>query len=333
MKIYPEQLGAQLSKTPAPVYLITGDEVLLANEARDQISQHLEKLDFSERQAFFVERGFDWQQLQDASANLSLFANKKIIELKIPNAALIKMGKDALNQYCQQPPADTVLIITCPKLEKAQQNANWYKAMNQIGIIITIWPLPPTMLPAFVDKRLKQHQLIADQEGVRLLINANEGNLLALSQTINKLALFYPAGKITAAQIASTLNDNARYNVFSLADAVEAGNAIRALRILTTLEQEGSEPTLILWSLTRSLRKLSELSHARQARQPAEGIFRKYQVFPKQQTVVERASQRHRTEKWLTLLSDCAVLDQQIKGATNGNYWQQFKQIIIDASS
>lgn len=331
MKIYPEQLTEQLTKKLAPLYLITGDEILLINEARDKIMAQCNKQNFTEHQLFFVDRYFDWQVLTDASANLSLFSQKQVIELKIQTDTISKIGQETLINYCQQAPSDTVLIISCAKLDKAQQNASWYKHINQLGIIITVWPLPATLLPRFVQQRLQQQRLTTDNDGIRLLINANEGNLLALNQTIEKLALLHPSGYITPEQITATLNDNAHYNIFALSDAIQLGNTSQALRILLHLQQEDVEPTLIVWAISRELRKLSEINHAISKRQPNETIFRKYQVLPKQQESVIKASKRRHLANWLDLLANCAEIDRQIKGAASGNYWQQLQQIILQS--
>ena len=239
MKLSPAQLGKHLQGTLAPIYVVCGDEHLLCQEACDAIRAATRAQGFSERQVFHVETGFDWGQLIEAGASLSLFAEKRLIELRIPNGKPGDKGAAALLDYLARPAEDTVLLISLPKLDGSTQKTKWAKALidGKDVQFLQIWPVDAAQLPQWIRQRLAQAGLSADQEAVELIAARVEGNLLAAAQEIEKLKLLADAGQISADTVQAAVADSARYDVFGLIDAALHGQAAHALHVGIAGEQ------------------------------------------------------------------------------------------------
>lgn len=325
MKIYPEQLAAQLNKQLAPIYIISGEDQLLVNETITAIRQHAQNKGYTETTRLQADRGFDWQELLLATDNQSLFAEKKIIELKIPTGKPGDKGSKALINYAEKTVPDTILLIISEKLDKATQNTKWFKAVEKKAVFIPIWPPTGPQLPKWLAQRLTKAQLTTTPDGLKLLAEYYEGNLLAAAQEIEKLRLIHGAGAITAAQIIASITDNSRHTIFDLIDTAIVGNCTKAIRILHILKQEKTEPTIILWAFTRELRTLIKM--ASEKRQGIEQILQQYHVWEKRKPIM-RAALQHSKTTLINILSNCATIDKIIKGAKTGNIWDAFENII-----
>ncbi len=256
MKLTLEGLRPQLAERLLPVYLVSGDEPLLVGEAVDAIRERARAAGFAEREVFFIERGAAvWDSVQQAAQELSLFAARRSVELRMPGGKPGVSGAAALQRLLAAAGEDLLVLVITGKLEREAQGAEWVQAAQQRGAWLPIWPIERARLPQWLRARFSAAGLAASDEALALLVERSEGNLLAARQEVDKLSLLLPRGAVVSlADVAAGSADSARFDVFQLGEAVRAGDAGRALRILGGLAAEGSEPPLVLWALVRELR-------------------------------------------------------------------------------
>ena len=336
MKLSPAQLGKHLQGSLAPVYVVSGDEHLLCQEACDAIRAACRQQAFSERQVLSVESGFDWGQLLEAGANLSLFAEKRLLELRIPNGKPGDKGAAALLHYLARPAEDTVLLISLPKLDGSTQKTKWAKALidGKDVQFLQVWPVDAAQLPQWIRQRLSQAGLAADQEAVELIAARVEGNLLAAAQEIEKLKLLAEDGRVTADTVQAAVADSARYDVFGLIDATLQGHPEHSLRMLEGLRGEGIEAPVILWALARELRLLANIAQQYAQGVPLERAFSQARppVWDKRRPLVSKALQRHDVAGWQRLLMAAQLIDEQIKGQAEGDPWIGLSNLCLQLS-
>ncbi|WP_312478641.1 DNA polymerase III subunit delta [Stutzerimonas nitrititolerans] len=336
MKLSPAQLGKHLQGSLAPVYVVSGDEHLLCQEACDAIRAACRQQAFSERQVLSVESGFDWGQLLEAGANLSLFAEKRLLELRIPSGKPGDKGAAALLHYLARPAEDTVLLISLPKLDGSTQKTKWAKALidGKDVQFLQIWPVDAAQLPQWIRQRLSQAGLAADQEAVELIAARVEGNLLAADQEIEKLRLLAEDGRVTADTVQAAVADSARYDVFGLIDATLQGHPEHSLRMLEGLRGEGIEAPVILWALARELRLLANIAQQYAQGVPLERAFSQARppVWDKRRPLVSKALQRHDVAGWQRLLMAAQLIDEQIKGQAEGDPWIGLSNLCLQLS-
>lgn len=333
MKLNPAQLGKHLQGQLAPVYVVSGDEPLLCQEACDAIRASARSRDFSERQVFNAETNFDWGLLLEAGASLSLFAERRLLEVRLPSGKPGDKGAAALLEYLSRPPEDTVLLLSLPKLDGSTQKTKWAKALidGADAQFIQIWPIEAHNLPQWIRQRLSQAGLAANQEAVDLIAARVEGNLLAASQEIEKLKLLAEGGQVDAATVQAAVADSARFDVFGLIDAALNGEPAHTLRTLEGLRGEGVEPPVILWALARELRLLASLAQQYSQGIPLEKAFASARppVWDKRRPLVTRALQRHPASRWNQLLQDAQRIDAQIKGQAAGDPWNGLARLAL----
>ena len=336
MKLSPAQLGKHLQGSLAPVYVVSGDEHLLCQEACDAIRAACRQQAFSERQVLSVESGFDWGQLLEAGANLSLFAERRLLELRIPSGKPGDKGAAALLHYLARPAEDTVLLISLPKLDGSTQKTKWAKALidGKDVQFLQVWPVDAAQLPQWIRQRLSQAGLAADQEAVELIAARVEGNLLAAAQEIEKLKLLAEDGRVTADTVQAAVADSARYDVFGLIDAVLQGHPEHSLRMLEGLRGEGIEAPVILWALARELRLLANIAQQYAQGVPLERAFSQARppVWDKRRPLVSKALQRHDVAGWQRLLMAAQLIDEQIKGQAEGDPWIGLSNLCLQLS-
>ncbi|WP_312289199.1 DNA polymerase III subunit delta [Stutzerimonas nitrititolerans] len=336
MKLSPAQLGKHLQGSLAPVYVVSGDEHLLCQEACDAIRAACRQQAFSERQVLSVESGFDWGQLLEAGANLSLFAERRLLELRIPSGKPGDKGAAALLHYLARPAEDTVLLISLPKLDGSTQKTKWAKALidGKDVQFLQVWPVDAAQLPQWIRQRLSQAGLAADQEAVELIAARVEGNLLAAAQEIEKLKLLAEDGRVTADTVQAAVADSARYDVFGLIDAALQGHPEHSLRMLEGLRGEGIEAPVILWALARELRLLANIAQQYAQGVPLERAFSQARppVWDKRRPLVSKALQRHDVAGWQRLLMAAQLIDEQIKGQAEGDPWIGLSNICLQLS-
>ena len=333
MKLNPAQLGKHLQADLAPVYVVSGDEPLLCQEAEDAIRAACRQQGFSERTVFHAEASFDWGLLYEAAASLSLFAEKRLIELRIANGKPGDKGTAAILEYLERPPQDTVLLISLPKLDGSTQKTKWAKALidGPHSQFLQIWPIEVAQLPNWIRQRLSQAGLAASQEAVELIAARVEGNLLAAAQEIEKLKLLAEGNQIDASTVQAAVADSARYDVFGLVDAILNGEAAHALRMLEGLRGEGVEPLFIVVMLARELRQLAGLALQFSQGVPLEKAFASARppVWDKRRPLYSRALQRHTAARWNQLLIDAQRIDAQVKGQAAGDAWSSLARLAL----
>jgi DNA polymerase-3 subunit delta len=269
---------------------------------------------------FFVERGFDWNTLRGESQSLSLFAERRILEVRLPTGKPGE-GAEILESIVTAPPPDQLLLVVSGKLERAALQSSWVKAFERDGAWLPVWPIDIERLPDWIGRRLRKHGLEPDAAAARLLAERVEGNLLAAQQEIEKLALLVKPGPLDTATLAQAVADSARYDVFQLAEAALQADAARALRILAGLRAEGVDATLALWALGREIRALWQRLDARAGSDSRSAWQRPNPAF-------ESAARRLRIPAVRALMAEALQVDRTIKGRRKGDPWDALERLV-----
>lgn len=322
MKLTPDSLGSHLDQQLLRAYLISGDEPLLAGEAADAVRSRARALGFTDREVHFLDRGADWDDVRASAANLSLFGSRRIVEIRLPTGKPGAAGNTALVALLEANDPDTVFLILTPRLEREAQNADWVRAVEKHGGWVQVWPVDADRLVGWLRGRCRRIKLDATDDALELLAERTEGNLLAAHQELEKLRLLAPQGRITAETVLSSVADSARFDVFQLGEAVLAGEADRALRILGGLRAEGTEATLALWSLTKALRDTWGALTS-----PGGGQARGWQ---RQAAALEKAVRRAPRLSFGALAVRAARADRMIKGRLAGDAWDEMALLAAE---
>lgn len=332
MQLRYEQLNKLLDSRPlAPVYFVSGDELLLVQMACDNIRISAKKQGFSEREVFYAESGFNWPTLLAHANNYDLFSEKKILELHLLQG-ISESAAQTLKTYASDPPLNKLLLIITGKLDRRLLQTSWFKGIDKVGVFIPVWPMEHYQLSQWVTERLAALGLKAEKEAIQCLISATEGNLLASAQEIEKLHLYFSSDTrliITREAMLQALSDNARFDPFKLTDAALQGEPKRCLRILNRLREEGVEPLLILWSLSRECRQLASLAFQLAQGKNLRTLFQTHHIWEKRQSLFQQALQTHSLIHWYTLLKLAAHSDRVIKGVALGNSWHALQQLSL----
>lgn len=336
MKLNAPQLARQLSNELAPVYVISGDDPLLTGESADLVRHACREAGSEERQVFHIDRSFDWGQLHEASHALSLFAQRRLVELRIPGGKPGDEGAKALLAWLTTPPPDTTLLVILPRLDGSAQRTKWAKALieHANSRFVQIWPVEAHQLPSWMRERLAAAGLHATPEALELLSVRVEGNLLAAAQEIEKLKLFCASGQLDLEMVQQVVADSARFDVFKLTDALLNGEAQHALRILQGLRGEGVEAPVVLWAVSRELRSLHNMAHELARGTPLEQVFASQRppVWDKRKPLLGKALQRHPVNVWQALLRQAQQADEQIKGQAPGSAWDTLNLLVVQAA-
>jgi DNA polymerase III subunit delta len=328
VKISGDNFSASVSRQLGRLYLVCGDEPLLVNEAADAIRAKARAEGFTERELHVVERGFDWQALLADSRSLSLFAERKIVEIRMTNPTPGEQGANALIELAADPSTDTLVLIITGKLDGRTLGSRWVSAIDKHGVVVQVWPLDLARLPGWIRERLSRHKLQADAQAAQLLAERVEGNLLAAHQEIEKLALLLPAGNVSAETIMEAVADSARFDVLQLGEAAMKGQTARALRILECLKGEGVEPTLVLWALNKDLQWMSRAQAMMRAGQTADAAMNALYVWRPRQSAMKRALHRITQSALQDLVLDAERADRAIKGVVRTDPWTEFEALV-----
>jgi DNA polymerase III subunit delta len=315
LRLSAEQLPAALASGLAGIYLVSGDEPLLVGEAADAIRAAARAAGYAERQVFFIDRSFSWDELRHASQSLSLFAQRRLLELRMPSGKPDK-GAAQLAELASNPPPDVVCLVITDRLDKKASDAAWVQAIEKHGAWVPIWPVDTAALPGWLRGRARTLQIDMEPEAARLIVDRVEGNLLAAKQELEKLSLLSNGASIGTDLVLRSVGDSARYDVFQLAAAAAAGDAARALRVLLSLKGEGAEPTLILWALVRELRGLWQARERDRLRSANRGSGWNLAAAPS-----ARAVSRAAKMPLAALLMQARDTDRIIKGLSAGDAW------------
>jgi len=259
MRVSTEQLAQHLTHNLAPLYTVFGAEPLLALEASDRIRAQARARGYDEREVLTAEQHFDWSQLRVSSQSQSLFASRRILELRIPAGKPGTDGSQALQDFCEHLPPDTVTLVCLPELDWKGQKAPWFAALEASGVVVEARAVPRTALPAWLAGRLKAQDHYADDATLDFISDRVEGNLLAAYQEVQQLALLLPPGKLARAQVEEAVLDVARYDVSDMGRSLVAGDPVHLARVLDGLRGEGAAPPLILWAMTEQIRAAGKL--------------------------------------------------------------------------
>lgn len=329
MKLRAEQVEGHLAGTLAPLYLVSGDEPLLVGEAVDAIREAARARGFSERTVFHADRTFDWNELAHTAGSLSLFAERRIVDLRLPSGRPGDSGARALADYAAAPPPDNLLLLTLPRLDAQQQKTKWFKAIESAGVVIQIWPPEGADFADWVARRMRTQGLEPDAAAAALLAERVEGNLLACVQEIEKLRLLNGPGPVDADRVIQAVTDSARYDVFDLVDGALDGDPVRCVRIARGLEGEGVEPTLVLWALARAIRAHARFAAAIGRGERLETLIQWDKAWSRRQPLIRRALGRHGLRSWWRMLRQAGAVDRMIKGRAAGNVQDELLQLSL----
>ncbi len=319
MKISPTHLASHLKERFAGLYIVHGDELLLLQEAADQIRIAARDAGYRDRQVFDIERGFDWMQVQEASCAMSLFGDRRFIELRFPSAKPGVAGAAALEALAQSIDEHTAFFIQLPRVDATTQKSAWFTALERVGVSIQIDKVSYPQLAGWIRQRLQQQgqyveKNTAGQQALQFIVDCVEGNLLAAYQEIQKLGLLYPSGELTAKQLKEAVLDVARYDVFQLSEAFLAADIRRLTTLLEGLREEDISPVLVLWVLTEDIRAMLRIQKSIQAGCPLAQALRENRVWGARAQLMGSALKQYSTEALQASLSLAAQLDRQIKG-------------------
>jgi len=334
MRLGPEQLNSSLSRSPLkPIYLISGDEPLQVMECAASVRRQAREQGYSERVVFDAATGFEWNSLLEAGSNLSLFAERRLLELRLGKTRPGKEGGAVLIQYCEQSAGDNLLIITADRLDKKIQQSKWYKTIDNAGVTVQVWPISVTELPAWIQKRVREEGMTITTEAASLLAERVEGNLLAANQEIKKLCLLATGGEVDIHTVASAVADSTRFDVFDMITSALSGDATRAVRMLRGLAGEGADPAAILGAILWEYRRLNRLAWNVENGAPLDKLFAEYRIWDKKRKhAIKLALDRHGREKLNTLLRNALKIDKTIKSADKTLAWEQLQLFLLSLS-
>ena len=340
MKVNADQLEQFLQRQQEipRAFLITGDEPLQVMEACDAIRQQAKNQGFSERDVLHADNKFDWGALLGASNALSLFSEKKLIDLRIETKTPGRVGSQAIRDYMQNPPDDKVLLMQMPKLVGSARNSAWVKAVEKSGVVVQIWDLSPPQTMAWVAKRMRAAGMRPSNDAVRLLTERVEGNLLAAMQEISKLKLLFKTDDgieiaIDDKQVLESVSDSSRFSIFDLSNAVMMGDVHRVQHIHHNLKEEGAPVQLMLWTLSDLSRQLYNASFGLKKGIPISQILAK---MPRpRQKPFQAALQRMQYADWTPILKKNAEIDRLSKGQGDiankglGRVWSDLLELAL----
>ena len=311
MQIKPENLPSSLARGLQPAYLIAGQETLLVQEACDAVLAAAAQHGFAERSVLHVEPGFAWSQLLHEAASRSLFAERKVLDVRVPANKLDRQASEALREYLASPSPDNLLLLRTGRLEARQRSSVWFKALDRVGAVVLIWPISRRDLPGWLARRARTAKLELDSEALAHLADLVEGNLLAAVQEIEKLALAGLPQPIDAQRLAAAVGDASHFGAFELLDAVFAGDGIRVRRVLAALREEGVSLFAVLGAYCSQLR----------------GIRDDRWMPPHRKRLIPSFKQRAGSPA--QALAELSLIDQQGKGALRGDPWLSLERLLL----
>ncbi|MDR2787432.1 MAG: DNA polymerase III subunit delta [Candidatus Accumulibacter sp.] len=327
MRLRGEQLAAHLERDLQPLYTIYGDEPLLVIEAADAVRGAARRQGFTEREVLTAMAGFNWNELGNATRNMSLFGGRKLVDLRIPGGKPGRDGGAALQDYCARLSPDALLLVTLPGLDWAEEKAVWLKVLTEAGVTLKLVPPNLGELPAWIAGRMQGQGQSADRDGLRFIAEHVEGNLLAARQEILKLGLLYPPGKLSFEQIRDAVLNVARHDLDGLRESLLAGDLARLARTLEGLRQEGEAPPLILWAMTEEARALAQVKTGLAEGQPPDLLLKDARVWGARQIPFRKALQRIGASQAMAALRLAARIDRLAKGIGAGEVWDEFLRL------
>ncbi|MEP6701597.1 MAG: DNA polymerase III subunit delta [Betaproteobacteria bacterium] len=329
MQLKLSQLQSHLGKQIAPVYLLHGDEPLLQIEAAQSIREAAMRAGFVEREVMVADAGFDWALLSAANMSMSLFGSRRVLDLRLPTGKPGKEGGEVLETVGANPSPDNVLMVSCPRLDRAGTSSGWFSGLEAAGVAIAIPPIERDDLPAWIAQRLSRNDQRGTNDVLQYLADLTEGNLLAAQQEIDKLALLLPSGEITQEQIESVVANVARYDNAELSAALLEGNIERTCKILSGLQAEGEAIQLVLWQIADDTHGLLTVAQAVRDGQMLSNALRNARVWGRRQAPMEKAARRVDGRALSRLVPELARLDRISKGIGKGEIWDETRAYAL----
>jgi len=320
VKLAIRQLDAQLKKGVGPLYAIHGAEALLALEAADRIRDAARKSGATEREIFFAEPGVDWSKLGASAANMSLFASKRLVEIRVPTGKPGAEGGRAIADYCARLPDDAISLVLLPELDWQSLKTAWFSALEGAGVVIEAKPVTRDELPEWLAERLSRQGQRASVEVLEWLAERVEGNLLAAKQEVEKLGLLLPQGEIALEAIREAVTDVSRFERDALVDAIHASDPGRVARVVDSLRAEGEPLPLLLWTLTEELRKVMAVAVGQRPRG---------WLSPERAEALNRIARRHDRASIDRELLRAHRIDRMIKGIEPGDPWDSVVEFAL----
>lgn len=330
MRLRADQIESHIHKAGlAPVYYLSGDEPLQMAEAADGIRMGARNQGFEERSILNVAKGFDWNQLHQEGASMSLFASRRLIELRLADQKPGKDGGAALIEYTEQINPDNVLLITGAKLDKRSQQTKWFKALDNAGVCVQIWPVETARLPDWISQRMRQLGKKIQRDAAMLIAQRVEGNLLAAKQEIDKLCLLVEKPDIDSTDVINSVSDSARFDVFSLIECAYLGNLERTARMLRGLKNEGLEPMGIFGALMWEFRRTCSIAHQVHKGAGKEQVFAAFRIWQQRKAALNAILKRLSARQLSDLLHEASAIDRTLKGAVRADAWDEIENFLF----
>jgi DNA polymerase-3 subunit delta len=326
-----ENLAENLTGTLAPVYLVCGEEPLQIEESLDAIRTAAREAGFTDRVVLHVDQGFDWGELREYQASMSLFGARRVVDLRMP-AGPGREGAEALRAWAEQPSPDNLLLVSAGKLDRKVSAARWFKAVDAVGITVQTWQVESGRLRGWVQQRARRIGLRLGGEAADMLAQRSEGNLLALAQELDKARLIAGGdAELDVETVLDAVADSARFGAFDLVDSALAGNAPRTLRILRSLREEGLQPIQVLGPLAWGLRAATRIRHRVAEGRGLDQAMREAKAFTwqRKQGLIKGAMDRHDPAAWHRILGAAGDVDRVAKGAAPGRAWDELERLCL----
>jgi len=318
-----------------PLWAISGDDALLVGEATDGLRQHLKGLGIQERQVEVPDRSFDWKNWIAAAGTGSLFSEQRLMELRLPTGKPGLEGSKSIQAWCANPPQDVTLLVTLPRADKAMLASSWFGALDQAGLVILIPEMQRPDLPGWISQRLRAQGLTATPDALSLICEQCEGNLIAAHQEILKLAYHHKAtdGPIDLADVRALMADVARFNAFSLGEALLSGDTARVIRILRGLKAEAEPLPLVLWAITEDLRMLARVQQSIATGRSSDMALREARIPRHRERLIAATCRQASAAKTWRALRQAAEVDTIIKGLKVDDPWVALERMALDFAS
>lgn len=332
MRLNAPQLAGALEKTLAPLYLVTGDEPLLVQEACDQIRAKARQQGFEERKVYQADNQLDWMSVAEEASALSLFSERKRLEITLPTGK-IGNGKNFIERFLGNASGDVIALLISPRLDGAELRKKWVKTVQDKAVHVQVWPIEASQFPGWLAHRARERGLQFSEAAQALLADRVEGNLLAANQELDRLSLLAENGKVDEALIDSSVLDSSRFTVFAFAEALLKGEVSHGHKMLSVLEQEGYNALAVLAIVTRDLKQLIALNQARTQGQQTAAYFKMHRINQRQQQqALSTASHRLTQAQSERLLKSCVLIDRAAKGCDNDSPWRLLRDLLVQAA-
>ena len=340
MRVRPEQLERHLARGLAGVYVVHGDEPLQREESLDAIRAATRAAGFAERIVLHAESGFDWSELEAHAASLSLFADRRLIDLRLAHGSPGRDGGPILARYAANPPPDMVLLLSCRRLDRRSTSTKWFRALEAAGDVVEVFPVRARDLPRWITDRSAARGIVFEPDAAEALAERSEGNLLACAQEIDKLRLLAEGGRATVDDVMGTVADSARFGPFDLIDPALEGDGARSVRILRVLREEGVEPIHVLGSLTWAIRGVCGIAAGLEGGARLDDVLRGgFGAWWRRRHLVQRAVSRMPRRGWVRLLGVAEGVDRMLKGGparsgavvrwSRDDGWQGLERLVL----